>query len=87
MKVYYTNRYLSSYKKLPVDIKLKAEQKEEIFRKNPFDPKIDTHKLGGKLRGYWAFSITKIYRIEFEFLGKKEVLFLRAGTHNIYRRR
>ena len=85
MKIYYTNKFISSYKKLPGQIKKLSEQKEKIFRSDPFDPRLGTHKLGGKLKEFWAFSITKKYRIEFEFIGNKEVLFLKAGTHNIYR--
>lgn len=85
MKIYYTNKFISSYKKLPEQIKILAEIKEKLFKENPFDSRIDTHKLGGKLKEFWAFSITRKYRIEFKFLGNKEVLFLKAGTHNIYR--
>jgi mRNA-degrading endonuclease YafQ of YafQ-DinJ toxin-antitoxin module len=85
VKIYYTNKFISSYKKLPELIKVKAEKNEKIFKMNPFDPRLDTHKLSGKLREYWSFSITGKYRIAVKFLGDKEVLFLKAGTHNIYR--
>jgi hypothetical protein len=33
------------YKKLPKEIKIKSEEKERIFRENPFDPRLKTHKL------------------------------------------
>jgi mRNA-degrading endonuclease YafQ of YafQ-DinJ toxin-antitoxin module len=85
VKIYYTNKFISSYNKLPEQIKIKAEKKEKLFKVDPFDPRLDTHKLGGKLKEFWSFSITNKYRIEFEFLENKEVLFLKAGTHNIYR--
>ena len=85
MRIYYTNKFTSSYKKLPEQIKMLSLQKEKIFRHDPFDPRLGTHKLGGKLKEFWAFSITQKYRIEFKFVGNKEVLFLKAGTHNIYR--
>jgi len=29
----------------------------ESFSKNPFTPRLRTHKLTGKLEGLWAFSI------------------------------
>jgi hypothetical protein len=32
-------------KKLPKAVKLKAEKQEEIFLANPFDSRLDTHKL------------------------------------------
>jgi len=64
---------------------LEAEKRQKIFRIDPFDPRLKTHKLTGKLNDFWSFSITQKYRIMFKFLGNKEVLFLKAGTHNIYR--
>lgn len=41
-------RFDKSYKKLPKRIKNKAKEKERIFRENPFDPRLGTHKLSGK---------------------------------------
>ena len=70
------------YKKLPRKIKDKAEEKESIFRENPFDPRLRTHKLHGKEKGLWVFWIDFHYRIKFIFLGEEEVLFLDIGTHD-----
>ena len=78
-------RFEKSYKKLPPNIKKKAKQKEKIFRKNCFDPRLKTHKLHGKEKEVWAFSINHHYRIKFIFLSEKEVLFLDIGTHEIYK--
>lgn len=73
------------YKKLPKDIKDLAKTRELIFRSNPFDPRLETHKLHGKDREAWAFSINKSYRIKFIFLNGGKVLFLEIGTHDIYK--
>jgi addiction module RelE/StbE family toxin len=72
------------YKKLPVNIKKIAKQKEKIFRFNPFDARLRTHKLFGKYKDCWAFDINRVYRIKFIFLNDEEVLFLDVGTHKIY---
>lgn len=85
MKIYYTNKFISSYKKLPDEIKLLSEPKEKLFKKDPFEPSLKTHKLTGKLKGYWAFSINRKYRIMFDFINKGEVVFHKAGTHDIYK--
>lgn len=79
-----SSKFERQYKKLPERIKQVAKEKESIFRKNPFDSRLDTHKLHGKEKEAWAFSITKSYRIKFIFLRKGSVLFLEVGTHNIY---
>jgi len=59
--------------------------KECIFRKNPFDKRLKTHKLSGKEKEAWAFRVDYSYRIKFIFLTKNEVLFLDIGTHDFYK--
>ena len=73
------------YKKLQKKIKEKAKEKEKIFRENPFDSRLNTHKLHGKDKDCWAFWIDYKYRIKFIFLSDNEVLFLYIGPHNIYK--
>ncbi len=75
MKIIYTSKFERGYKKLPVHIKNSAEEKEKFFRKNPFDAKLDTHKLHGKLKDFWSFSISYDYRIIFEISKDKKLVF------------
>lgn len=88
MKILYTSHFIRSYKKLPKEIKELAKKKEKIFRKNPFDPRLKTHKLQGRFKGklekYWSFSIGYKYRIIFRFLNRNTVRFYKVGTHRIY---
>lgn len=86
MKIYYSSKFRREYKKLPPTIKLVAEAKEEIFRKDPHDPRLKTHPLTGSLKDYWAFSIDTKTRIIFEFKSKQVVWFHSAGSHDIYKR-
>jgi mRNA-degrading endonuclease YafQ of YafQ-DinJ toxin-antitoxin module len=32
-----------------------------LFEKEPFHPELKTHKLTGKLKGLWAFSVNYIF--------------------------
>src|SRR3989304_1498485 len=82
--VFYHPRFKESYRKLTPDIQKKAEGREKIFRQNPFDPRLDTHKLHGKLKKQWSFSIDKRNRILFEF-DESDVIFLDIGDHDLYR--
>lgn len=79
-----TGKFERQYKKLPEAVKRAAREKETIFRNNPFDARLATHKLHGKERELWAFSVTHSHRIKFVFLTKDSVLFLEVGTHDIY---
>lgn len=84
MKIIYSPKFGRKYKKLPAELKIIAEQKELIFREDPFDPRLKTHKLSGHLKEFWAFSIDYKYRIIFEFGGKELVYFHTVGEHDIY---
>ncbi len=84
MEIFYTPNFRRCYKKLSSEIKDLAESKEAIFRSNPFDRKLGTHKLQGRLKDFWAFSINSKYRIIFEFIEKQNVVFHSVGDHVIY---
>ena len=85
MKIIYSSKFAHEYKRLPDKIKIIAEKKELIFRNNPFDPSLETHKLHGKLDEFWSFSIDYKYRIVFEFIESDLVHFHSVGDHSVYR--
>lgn len=87
MEIRLTSKFKKAYKRLPKSIKEKAKEKEKIFRKNPFDPRLESHTLQGKYKDYWAFSINNSWRIMFQFLDttKTKVAFINIGTHEIYK--
>lgn len=84
MKIYYSSKFAKEYRRLPKKVKAAAEKREKIFRANPFDPGLKTHRLSGKLKGHHSFSIDYHCRIIFEFVGKDIVWFHSVGTHAIY---
>jgi len=57
-------------------------QSLEIFRNNPFDQRLRTHKLSGRLKDLWSFSIEHDLRIVFSFLEGERALFVDIGTHD-----
>ena len=85
MTIYYSSKFAKEYKSLPERIKMQAERKEQLFRLDPHNPQLKTHKLTGKLVEYWAFSINHTYRIIFQFRGNNVVWFHSVGTHGMYR--
>ena len=85
MEIIYSPKFTRAYKKLPTRIKNIAEEQENLFREDPFDPKLKTHKLKGKLNSFLSFFIGYKYRIIFEFAkDKKTVYFHSVGDHDIY---
>lgn len=53
----------------------------ELFSRNPFHPRLRTHKLSGKLEELWAFTVAYDCRVVFKFLNGNEVLLVDIGTH------
>jgi len=85
IEVSYSRKFLRQISRLPSRIVDLAGNKEEIFKESLFDSSLETHKLHGKEKDAWAFSVTKSYRIKFIFLKDGGALFLEIGTHDIYR--
>ena len=63
MEINVTPRFIKSYKKLHKEIQEKAKVKEAVFRINPFDKRLKTHKLSGKEKEAWAFWVDYSYRL------------------------
>ena len=85
MNIYYSPEFVHCFKKLPNQLKLKAIEKERIFRSNYFDSRLKTHKLSGKLKGRWAFSIDFQTRIIFSMVNPELFYFHSIGRHDIYK--
>jgi len=87
MTIYLYPRYRRNYKRLATQLQKLADERIATFRDNMFDSRLDTHRLHGKLKNQWSFSVDNKNRILFEFLTKKkdEVVFLDIGDHSIYR--
>ena len=82
----HTDSYFEEkFRKLPKDIQKIAARKIILFEKNSFYPSLNTHKLKGALSQFWAFSITKSYRVLFRFLKNNEVIYYDIDTHDIYK--
>ena len=85
IEVYPSSRFRKSFKKLPKNIQEKAERRDEMFRDNPFAPILESHKLGGKLKEYWSYSVDEHYRVLFRFERRNTVIYFDIGTHDIYK--
>jgi len=85
MEIIYSLQFQREYQSFSEEIRKKAKERERIFRKNPFDSRLKTHKPHGPFGGFWAFSIDYHYRIVFEFAQSDLVYFHAVGTHDVYK--
>ena len=71
---------------MPRFVKQAFLEKEGLFLTNHFHPLLETHKLHGKYKDHWAFTITGQYLILFKFIKERKIIgFINIGTHQIYR--
>lgn len=86
IKIDYTHQFIRDFKNLSPEKQKLANKKERIFKQDPFAASLKTHKLTGKLFGYWSFSVNYSDRVIFRFTDESHVLFYRIGSHDIYKR-
>ena len=84
MNIFYTPKFIKLYKKLDIHLKEEVKEKIELFKQDVFHPFLKTHKLNGRLKNRYSFSINYRYRIVFKYISKNEIVFLVIGDHDIY---
>lgn len=84
-KIKPTSQFKRSFRKLPPQIQKQAIKKKNLFVKDPFCKSLKTHKLKGKLKNKWSFSVTYSYRVLFDFKDKNKAVFYDIGDHDIYK--
>ncbi len=59
-------------------------KKVELFIEDPYHQQLKTHKLSGKLKDLWSFSIEYDVRVVFYFTKDKppRAVFVDLGTHD-----
>ena len=54
----------------------------EMFKNDPHDAPLHTHKLSGDLQEYWSFSIEYDVRVVFQFTTQNRAVFTDIGSHD-----
>ena len=85
IKVFSSSRFEKELNRLPRVIQELARRKDKQFREDAFTSSLETHKLGGKFEGDWAYSVNRSYRVHFRFFDDHTVAYINIGTHEIYR--
>lgn len=85
ISLFYTSCFLRQYNKLPESLQEEVHQKIELFREDPKHSFLKTHKLKGRMKGYFSFSVNYQYRVVFEYDTKNTVALLSVGDHDVYK--
>ena len=83
---YFLRRANKFFKRHP-DLKERFTAVVDGLKKDPFQPHLELHNLGGKLKGCQAVSLTHGYRITLTLMvTEKEIILLDIGSHDeLYR--
>lgn len=84
LQISFRPSFIKQMNKLEKDLIDEVFYKIEILKKSSSSPELKIHKLHGKLKGMWGFSVNYKIRIIFKYESKKEISLLVIGDHSIY---
>ncbi|MCX6713666.1 MAG: type II toxin-antitoxin system RelE/ParE family toxin [Candidatus Vogelbacteria bacterium] len=85
LKFIYTPVFIRQLKKLDEDLLAEVLEKMEMFKNVSSHKSLKVHKLNGKYRNCYSFSVNYEFRVIFSY-GKKNVIeILTIGDHSIYK--
>ena len=85
MEVSFSSSFRRAFKKRikgKIELENRFWAKVELFTKDPFNPSLRTHKLSGKLKDMWSFSIEYDERVLFYFTDNNKAVFVDIGNHD-----
>jgi addiction module RelE/StbE family toxin len=86
MKIVFHEWFLKRYKKVPLKIRQKFEERLFLFEKNPSHPILNIHPLTGDRKNQWSINITGDWRAIYTIKGEDTIIFIDLNTHsNLYR--
>lgn len=86
MEVSYTPSFVRQYKSLPATLKEEIKEKILLFCRQTAHQALKVHKLNGKLKEQYSFSVNYKIRIVFWYTKTKPktAILLAIGDHTVY---
>ena len=85
INILYSPFFIRKFNKLENGLQEDALQKISLFKDRKNHKILEVHKLNGKFKYYFGFSVNYKFRIVFRYVSKNEVLFTDIGDHDIYK--
>lgn len=85
IEIVYKPEFVRLYSGLMVELQNEVKEKIELFRDAKNYKMLRVHKLHGKMKGSYSFSVNYKFRIVFQPEGKNKVAMLTIGDHDIYK--
>ena len=87
MVLNYAPNFVRSFNSLETDLQEEVLEKVELFKDSKNHKQLKVHKLKGRLKDRYSFSINYKTRIVFRYISKnkKEIAFIAIGNHDVYK--
>lgn len=85
MEVSFSSSFRRVFKKRirgNAELEARFWQKLEQFTLDPFEPSLKNHKLTGRLKDLWSFSVGYDERVLFYFTEEYKAVFVDIGSHD-----
>jgi addiction module RelE/StbE family toxin len=84
IEIAFSSSFKRAFKKASKNksVEKKFWEKTEVFINQPFHTSLRTHKLSGKLKDLWSFTVEYDLRVIFYFTDKSHAIFIDIGTHD-----
>lgn len=83
MKIEYSRRFIKELGRAPRKIQVAFRDRPVLFLENKFNPVLNNHSLGGKIKDYRSININGDWRVVYEELEDGSVIFfVMIGTHS-----
>lgn len=86
MEVYFKPTFVRQFKILEEGLQEEVVEKIELFKKTKHHKLLKVHKLKGRLKKYYGFSVNYKTRIIFQYLSDNKVVLLAVGDHAVYKK-
>lgn len=85
LEIKYKPQFVRQYKKLEPELQSEVLARIELFKDIKNHDLLKVHKLKGRLKGRYSFSIDYKNRIVFIYEDKKTATLLVIGDHDVYK--
>ncbi len=85
IEVSFSSSFKRAYKKRikgQKELEDKFWEKAELFSHDPLSRNLRTHKLSGRLKDLWSFSVEYDLRVVFYFADEAKAVFVDIGKHD-----
>ncbi len=85
MEILYKPTFIRQFNRLEELLQDEVLEKIELFKNEKNHKQLKVHKLTGKLKNFYSFSVNYSYRIIFSYENKKSVVLFAIGDHDVYK--